>query len=81
MRMTGMIIPKEALYTLRELRGEVELNYDNNILSTEIVETIVDNWMDTMAWRGFPTDEIVSEGKTLFKTLSWSSSYNSENVV
>lgn len=80
MRMTGMIIPKEALYTLRELRGEVEMTYDDDILSADIVETIVDNWMDSMAWRGFPTDEIVAEGHTLHKTLCWSSTYNRENL-
>lgn len=76
-----MIIPKDAFLTLRELRGEVETVYDDDILSLDIIETVVDNWMDSMAWRGFPTDDIISEGSTLHKTLSWSSTYNRENMV
>lgn len=71
-----MIIPETALWSLRDWRGAIEHHNDNNILSGEIIETIVDNFMDQMAWHGYPTEDIIAEGQILSKTLTWSSNYN-----
>ena len=62
--------------SLTKERGYIEELYDDKILSAEIIETIVDNYMDVMAWKGWDPSNIVSESKILTKTLSWSSNYN-----
>lgn len=64
-----MIIPEIELLNLTEHRGLVEESYRNQILSDDIIETVVDNWMDSMAWRGFPTEDILAEGEILTITL------------
>ena len=79
-RMKTMAIRISALNTLTECRGEVEMMYDEKVLSKDIIETVVDNWMDQMAWRGFNTEDIYAEGEILSKTLAWSSEYNRQNL-
>ena len=71
-----MIIPETALWSLRDWRGAIEHLNDEKILSADIIETIVDNFMDQMAWQGYDTADIVAEGQILSKTLTWSSDYN-----
>ncbi len=67
--MIVFIIPEIELLNLTEHRGLVEESYRNQILSDDIIETVVDNWMDSMAWRGFPTEDILAEGEILTITL------------
>ena len=65
--------------TPKEMRGAIEAQYDDAILSADIIETIVDNTSDYLSWSGWATDDIISEMGILTKTLSWSSEYNRQN--
>ena len=67
--------------TPRELRGQIENMHDDNILSAEIIETIVDNAADHLAWLGFDPEDIYAEMDILVRTLAWSSEYNRQNQV
>lgn len=73
-----MIIPEIEFLNLTEHRGLVEESYRNQILNDDIIETVVDNWMDSMAWRGFPTEDILAEGEILTITLGNMSRINSK---
>ncbi len=44
-----MIIPEIEFLNLTEHRGLIEESYRNQILNDDIIETVVDNWMDSMA--------------------------------
>lgn len=67
------------LISPRELRGQIENMHDENILSKEIIETIVDNAADHLAWLGHDPADIYAEMDVLAKTLAWSSEYNRQN--
>lgn len=58
------------------LRGAYEEEYDDEILTKEVIETIVSNYEQQCASHGLSPMDIVGQSRILFKTLLWSSNYN-----
>lgn len=67
--------------SLTKLRGQYEDLYENQVLSADIIETIVDEFMMSGAWlKGVTPTDVISEGRTLKKTLKWQSEYNANDT-
>ena len=58
------------------LRGLFEEEYGDDVLSHDVIETIVSNFQITAQANGYDIADIVDNAYTLTKTLRWSSAYN-----
>ena len=62
--------------TARDIRGEYEEKYDNEIISDDCIETIVMNYEQDAQWTGCDPLEVLDESRKLQSTLEWSTIYN-----
>ena len=63
--------------TARSLRGSYEELYGNQILSDDVIETIVSEFTTSLPWlKDHDPLEAFNEARILAKTLKWSSEYN-----
>lgn len=61
----------------RSLRGQYEKQYEDQVLSDDVIETIVDEYAMSLPWlKDYDVIESFNEARILKKTLKWSSEYN-----
>jgi hypothetical protein len=58
------------------LRGTYEEEYSDEIMSNDIIETLVHQYEQQCMSHGIDPSDFIDQSRILMKTLKWSSSFN-----